>query len=438
VSGDAVAGALRLRELVSVERPPALVDGDYVEEEWFVEGACDAFDPDGTRIARDVPYATRFLVRRPSDPGRASGTAYVDPLHMIGEMPASWFGAEWFMRQGHVWVGVSVHNSSFGASYGFAGGIDALKARDPVRYAPLHLAAFEGPPRQRSYPGPGGTDSFALTWRMGMAHPQGHPIVAAVAHALRGAPAFAELGLRRLYACGASQTANFWRLFLDHGWHERGRGPGGEPPFEGYVLMVAPGPSSRPVDAVLVHILSEAEVVGTIVPAPAAALADCDHPRVRGLELPGAPHSIGVARVGQPGDDGDHEHTSEHYEAFLTAALASLDEWVRDGVAMPHTGRIARDPACVDGIVRDEFANAVGGVRVPWLEAPQAQYLPRCACGPTLGEVVPFEAELLHRLYPGPDDHARRWERAVRRLVEDRLLLAEDAEALKPRRSIRG
>ena len=255
------------------------------------------------------------------------------------------------------------------------------------------------------------------------------PIVVDVADALRGAPQFADLGIRRVYACGASQTANFWRLFVDHGWHERGRGTCGEPPFEAYVLMLGPGPSSRPIDAVVVNILSEAEVVGTIV-APTAALADCDHPRTRGVELPGAPHSIGDARVGQA--NGDHAHTSEPYEPFLTAALAAVDEWVRDGVPMPHVGRIARDPSSVDGVVRDEFGNAVGGLRVPWLEAPRAQYMPRCACGPTLGEVVPFDIERLRRLYPEPDDHARRRRRTVKRLVEDRLLLPEDADALVP------
>lgn len=423
------ATAPRLRGPVAVEDPPppALAERGYVEEEWFVDGVSDAYDPDGARIARAVPYATRVVVRRPADLGRSSGTAFFDPLHMIGEMPASWFAADWFMRQGHVWVGVSVHNSSFGASYGFPGGIDALKERDPERYAPLHLASFERAPWQRSHPGPAGTDSFALKWNMAMAHPQGHPIVAGVAHALRDAAAFAELGIRRIYGCGASQTANFWRLFVDHGWHERGRGSEGRPPFEAYVLMVAPGPSTRPVDAVLVNILSEAEVVGTIV-SPATALADCDRPRVRGLELPGAPHSVGDARVGHP--DGEHGHTSEPYEAFLTATLAALDEWVRDGVPMPHVGRIARDPQGIDGVVRDEFGNAVGGLRVPWLEVPRAQYLPRCACGPTLGEVVPFDAERLGRLYPDPEDQARRWRRAVERLVEDRLLLAEDAGAL--------
>ncbi len=97
---------------------------------------------------------------------------------------------------------------------------------------------------------------------------------------------------------------------------------------------------------------------------------------------------------------------------------------------MPHVARIARDPQAVDGVVRDEFGNAVGGLRVPWLEVPRRAYLPRCDCGPALGEVVPFDAERLGQLYPDPEDLTRRRRRAVQRLVEDRLLLAEDADAL--------
>jgi hypothetical protein len=46
--------------------------------------------------------------------------------------------------------------------------------------------------------------------------------------------------------------------------------------------------------------------------------------------------------------------------------------------------------------------------------------------------MVPFDDERLRRLYPEPEDHACRWRRAVRRLVEDRLLLPEDADALAP------
>jgi hypothetical protein len=403
----------------------------YIEEEWFVTGASDAFDPDGIRIASDVPYTTRFLVRRPSDPVRSSGVAFLDPLHMIGEMPASWDVADWLMRNGHVWIGVSVHNSSFGRIYGFVGGIDALKEQDPERYAKLELANFERPPRLRSYQGPN-TDSFALKWTMAMAHPQGPPIVIDVADQLRAGAPFRELKIRRIYGCGVSQTANFWRLFLDAGWHDRGRAEDGSPPLDAYVLIVSAAPDYRPADAVLVNVLSEAEVVGTIVPMALNAPPDRDFPRVRGIELPGASHTVGHAEVKKPGEG--HRHTSEPYLPLIKAVLHGVDRWVRDDIAMPHVARIARDPASVDGVVRDEHGNAVGGVRVPWLEAPKAQYLPRCSCGPTLGETVCFSNEKVTRLYSTDAEHERLWRRAVDRLVEDRLLLEEDVELLMTHR----
>lgn len=413
---------------VALNEPPELRAHGYLEEEWFVAGSADAFDPDGARIAGDVPYLTRFLLRRPVEGSLASGSLFLEPLHMIGEMPATWASVgDWMMRSGHAWVGVSVHNSSFGELYGFPGGIEALKQQDQERYGPLRLETYQRPPRMRSYPGPS-TDSFTLTWTMAMAHPQGHPIVADVADLVRTSPELAAASAQRVYGCGASQTAHFWRLFLDHGWHELRRRADGRPLLDAYGLVVSAAPAHRPVDAVLVNVLSEAEVVGTIVQSKMTAPPDCDVPRVRGIELAGAPHVIGHDQVERPVDD--HLHTKEPYQAVLKAIFHALDRWVREGVAMPHVPLIARDPSSVDGIVRDEHGNAVGGVRVPWLEAPRAQYLPRCACGPTLGEVVPFAPEKTGRLYPDDADHERRWRRAVDRLVEDRLLLEHDVEPL--------
>jgi hypothetical protein len=198
------------------------------------------------------------------------------------------------------------------------------------------------------------------------------------------------------------------------------------------VLLVSPAPAHHPLDAVLVNVLSEAEVVGTLM-TPAAAPPDSDWPRVRGVELPGAPHTIGATDVEEPG--GDHIHTSEPYLMVVKAILAGVERWSRDGEPMPHVSRIARDPASADGIVRDSNGNAVGGVRMPWLEAPRAQYLPRCACGPTLGEVIPFDEPRLRGLCAEDRDHAQRWRRAVTRLLEDGLLLPEDVEPLLAHRT---
>jgi hypothetical protein len=412
-----------------------LDDQGYVEEEWFVEGRADALDPNGLHLASSAPYATRFIVRRPVDGSRSSGSVFFDPLHMIREMPASWDSAPWLMREGHVWVGVSVHNGSFGEKYGYVGGLEALKEENPSHYAPLHLATFPSQPPPRSFVGPAGTDPAALRWHMAMAHPQGHHIVTQVASLLRASPEFSDLALQRIYGCGVSQTANFWRLFLDGVWHERSRLEDGTALFDGYLLVVSGAPSAAPVDAVLVNVLSEAEAVGTIV-HPCSAPPDSEHPAVRGIELPGAPHTIGSHDVGHAGEG--HHHTAERYDLIVRAVQSGMDRWVREGVPMPHAPKIERDPRQIDGVARDHNGNALGGVRVPWIEVPRGRYLPRCACGPTRGEFIPFDDQRIDLLYPDRESYERRWDQAVQRLVDDGFLLPEDAEKLpapRPRMS---
>jgi hypothetical protein len=68
-------------------------------------------------------------------------------------------------------------------------------------------------------------------------------------------------------------------------------------------------------------------------------------------------------------------------------------------------------------------------------EAPQAQYLPRCAPGPTSREVVPLDEDHRRFRYPDDTDHEQLWNRAVSRLVEDRFLLPEDADDLRAHRT---
>src|SRR5437762_13443629 len=64
------------------EPPIDLVAHGYVEEEFFVSGSGNVYDwqPDGRINVRSsgLPYTSRILVRRPSDPNRFSGTVLVD------------------------------------------------------------------------------------------------------------------------------------------------------------------------------------------------------------------------------------------------------------------------------------------------------------------------------------------------------------------------
>src|SRR4051794_19828877 len=60
-----------------------------------------------------------------------------------------------------------------------------------------------------------------------------------------------------------------------------------------------------------------------------------------------------------------------------------------------------------------------------------SRYQARCSCSPTIGEVGCCDNGTLARLHPSDEVHELLWNRAVTRLVEDRLVLPEDAAVLR-------
>src|SRR6185436_8756387 len=108
----------------------ALVDlaaHGYVEEEFFLDGEATAYGlaagagttlPDDGRwdvVETDhAEYATRLLVRRPTDPERCNGTVYVEWQNVSGgiDIDAGWMhNHEELVRSGFVWVGVSAQRA---------------------------------------------------------------------------------------------------------------------------------------------------------------------------------------------------------------------------------------------------------------------------------------------------------------------------------------
>ena len=407
----------------------------YVEEEFLVAGHADVHGTEGELVEEAAPFTTRVLVRRPHR--GFSGTVVVEPFHVLAEDTPSWTNG----RRHHVygrdaWVGVTV-NAGQASPGGMPGGVPMLREADAARYERLDLRALPAPPLETRPSDPIPFDPEAMRRRLTAATPQGHDIVGQVAAALRdaGTGLLGREAATRVYASGWSQTGLFWRNYLDHGHHERARGMHGRTPIDAYLINVAPAPEHRPTDSVVWHVLSESEVVGTLNP-PMSAIDDSDgEVRSRGHEVPGSFHYWSLSRRMSSvplGPEHPDPHNDRPWCVVTHALLSHLDAWLREGITPPRSPRIERDPAADDGVARDEVGNACGGLRTPWVDVPDARYLPRCTCNPAVGAMRPFGEDELRQRYGSVDEHRRLFAARAEELVAEGWLLGRDLGLIAP------
>ena len=96
-----------------------LAGAGYVQSEWRCSGTAEAYRPSGPlgadgrwslEAADRAAFATRLVVRMPSDPSRSSGTVVVEWLNVSSgadACPFFGFAGPEIVRAGHTWVGVS-------------------------------------------------------------------------------------------------------------------------------------------------------------------------------------------------------------------------------------------------------------------------------------------------------------------------------------------
>ncbi|HEY6427473.1 MAG TPA: alpha/beta hydrolase domain-containing protein, partial [Acidimicrobiales bacterium] len=108
----------------------------YVEHEYLMSGTGRLFSGStstkATPTGKTEPYTTRILVREPMSASRFSGRVVVEPFNTSDktDLDAAWdmIGPQ-LMKNGDVWIGITVRNSS----------VAALQSFDPVRYAKLSI-----------------------------------------------------------------------------------------------------------------------------------------------------------------------------------------------------------------------------------------------------------------------------------------------------------
>ena len=468
--------ASRIQDVVDLPK------AGYVEEEFFVTGRANVYDwgADSTLTVKTAaaPYTTRILVRRPADPRRFSGNVIVELPNMVRRFDWSMTWAlshDYFLEHGDVWVGLS-HAPV---------GVEALKMFNATRYAPLSMA---NPTPTVACP----AAPPAAAGRQGGTAPVPAPVPAP-------APSPVEEGLKwdiisqvgALLRAPSSVLSGFTvqRVYLTShvgelptyiaAIHPQARLADGRPVYDGYVVyrnvtlvrinQCAAAPAAtdprtilRNVSVPVMRIIpGETDVLNTF----ARRREDSDAPgdRYRHYELAGAPH---VDREMFRRFPSREEQTAVGTPPYLSfwpflnvcdvegdlleipiqiyagdAAFANMDRWVKDGAAPPRALRISIENGGTPQarVVKDQHGNALGGVRSPYLDVPNATYYvsrPGALLAPgvrceEIGFKTPFSWAKMAALYGSPKGYLSKVNQSVDRLVKERWLTESDGRTIK-------
>jgi hypothetical protein len=441
----------------------------YVEEEYFLEGEARqyALAPDGEYahngqwdvVEREVsPYRTRFLVRRPIDPARFSGTVVVNwnnvslGFEYVGRLsdPQSEV-----IASGNAWVGASVQK------VGLDGLPDAegrgLIGWDRERYGTLSIAHDDA--------------SFDIFTQIADAVGPDRTAVVTDATGSTVDP-MGGLAVERLLAVGESQSACRLATYYNAVQPITSR-------FDGFMLIVYAGCGTR-IEAGgpgpgLDAIPEELRSVINILPFGSHLLRDDlaapvlvlnsetevlwyqpvrqpDTATHRLWEVTGTAHLGGGFGAGLEGewqrDFGEvismplieavaGPPNTLSYDPAANAALRHFWSWMRDGTPPPEQARVELATESLVGgkveLVRDEFGNAVGGIRLPDFAVPTATHVGESAGAvPDLaGHSTPFTPTRLRELYPDHAAYVERYNHAVDEALSKGFLVEEDAQRLR-------
>lgn len=388
----------------------------YIEEEFFIEGTASRYSTPtgqtGSVISNSHPYKTRIVVRRPISKKRFNGVVLLEWQNVTAgyELDANW-APSWrhIILHGYVWVGVSaqrigVHGNPPATTYG-------LKSWSPIRYGSLDLTA-------------GGTimddslcyDVFAQA---------GQAIVNPV-----GINPLGNLKPKMILAVGASQSA--MRLVAYHNSiHELHN------LFDGYYMLVGGFGLRTDLNVKVFSYLSETD----ISLRPTLRIPDSDH--FRSWEVAGTGHSSYVSDVYRtplvlrdfqmtpwpPICDKPPYSRVRGYDS-INASLDHLVRWIAKGVAPPTAPKIEFESISPPVIARDEFGMALGGIRLPDVEAPIAVNTGNNS-GATFcslyGSYEPFDDDMLRSLYRNHGDYVRQVKHSILRNLKAGYILPEAA-----------
>jgi hypothetical protein len=413
-------------------------DIGYSENEYFIAGMAERYQPVGTRtndgkwtvkVVGSAPYKTRIIVQRPIEPAKFNGIVIVDWTNAAAGYDN--FGATPIMHEmGFAYVAVTTLKPSV---HGFATNPAGLLQWDPERYGSLSI-----PGESLSY------DIFTQAAR-----------AVGAKRLLHGVDPLGGLKVRRIIGIGASQSGSRLMAYLNAIQPREGI-------FDGLMPTVCGGtnayfgddgpdtpPTGTPADqaryiparvredlnAKVMAINSETEAMshhGVVQP---------DSDKFVYWEIAGGSHGGGggdPSRALRIQRDKPLQRTSPgrgpaaampnrmNWGPVAEAGFVHFVNWVDGGKAPPSQEPMIVVSGTPPKFQRDQFGNAVGGVRLPDLEVPVARYAAYAESGAISGQTYPFAPDLLRQLYPTHDAYVAK----VRAAAE----AAAHAEVILPKR----
>jgi hypothetical protein len=367
---------------------PKVEDFPYVTEEFYVEGT-----------AKDLPYRTRIIVRRPTDPNTFSGVVVAEALHAGGRSLVFEWSRVSILTRHHMFVEI-VHSPA---------NINLLKTFNAERYG-----------------------SFRI--EMG----QTNDVIAQVGMLIKsGTGPFAGYRVQKVTLMGTSASSGTVRNYLAD--HPNLRMANGGPIFDGFLLTSTNGNTPLPiVDVPMIQMPTQTEVVTWAAKGIAYRRPDSDEPgnRFRLYEVAGMPHNNSRENPGFQGDPCTLPVTDFPAGAFTALALNYLVDWITTGKTPPHAPPIAVDQNTEnDGspLALDEYGNAKGGIRNVWVDVPTAtngvfgkgKTDAQDRLCQLAGTRVPLSEATLKKLYPSKNDYVTKVEGRLKELVAQGWFLPE-------------
>jgi hypothetical protein len=399
----------------------ALQPRGYVEEEFFVEGKANAYDTptidfksasnvpiatDVKVITADVPYKTRYVVRRPSDPAKFNGTVVVEWLNVTDNYDGEYVWAatkDNLLRSGYAYIGISAQNN------GISNTTSGLKTFSPTRYGSIDVTG------QSSIAG----DALS------------YDIFSQAAKAARSVPVLLKgLPVKNVMGIGMSQSAARMGVYLNQ---IHGRAP----IYDSMLLAVWTPAIRDDLNIPVIKVLSETETKdGRLATDRAdtplrktywvASTAHGDATQriyrtaIRNRDL--GPASVGADACGPNGATPTRTRTP--IGQVWSSAIDHLKRQMDTGAVPPSAPRLVKAEGTPLDVARDADGNALGGIRLAGADVPIAR-MHGTECG-NVGAWVPYTTAKLQALYPSHDAYVAKVTSAVNASVASGFVLPED------------